>query len=174
MKTLKLDKIDKQISDLLIHDGRMSCAAIAKRIDGVSERAVRYRIERLIKNEIVQVHGNVNAGGLGYGVAADVFIEVDPSQVLEVANKIASHELVSYVACSTGERDISIQVFARSNAELYQYVTEILGKIEGVRRTKTSIVPLIVKDDHLWQIPVSCVSDHLLKEKSSKQKKPRK
>jgi DNA-binding Lrp family transcriptional regulator len=43
---VKIDAIDKYISDLLIEDGRMTCSKIAKRIGGVSERAVRYRINR--------------------------------------------------------------------------------------------------------------------------------
>ncbi len=153
----KIDAIDKKISDLLIEDGRMSCSAIAKRIGGISERAIRYRIERLITNNIIQIHGNVNARGLGLQVFADVFIEVEPAQVQEIAKKLAVYESVSYVACSTGETDISIQVVARDNQELYHFVTEIVGRIPGVRKTHTSFVPLIIKDDHVWHIPSYCI-----------------
>ena len=156
---LKLDITDKKISDLLIEDGRMSCSEIAKRIGGISERAVRYRIERLINNNIIAVHGNVNSRGLGLEVFADVFIEVEPSQVQEIAKKLAEYESVSYVACSTGERDISIQVFAKNNNDLYNFVTEIVGQIPGVRKTHTSLVPIIIKDDHIWHIPSFCIQD---------------
>ncbi len=159
MIVLKIDITDKKISDLLIEDGRMSCSEIAKRIGGISERAVRYRIERLIANNIISVHGNVNSRGLGLEVFADVFIEVEPSQVQEIAKKLAVYESVSYVACSTGERDISIQVFAKNNNELYNFVTEVVGQIPGVRKTHTSFVPLIIKDDHLWHIPSYCIQD---------------
>ncbi len=155
----KIDIIDKKISDLLIEDGRMSCSAIAKRIGGISERAVRYRIERLITNKIIQVHGNVNPRKLGLQVFADVFIEVEPAQVQEIARKLAEYESVSYVACSTGESDISIQVVAKDNQELYNFVTEVIGQISGVRKTHTSLVPLIIKDDHVWHIPSYCIVD---------------
>jgi len=150
---IKVDKLDKQISDLLLEDGRMSCARIAATIGGISERAVRYRINRLIDNGIIAIRGNVIAEGLGLNVCADVFIEVEPSQILEIANHLAEYESVSYIAYSTGETDISIQVFARNNGELFKFVTDVIGKISGVRKTHISFVPIKIKDDHVWPIP---------------------
>jgi DNA-binding Lrp family transcriptional regulator len=156
---IKIDAIDRKISDLLIEDGRMSCSKIASRIGKISERAVRYRIERLIKNQVIAIHGNVNAEGLGLVVFADVFIEVEPSLVLQIAQQIAEYESVSYIACSTGQNDISIQVFAHDNNELFSFVTDVIGKISGVRKTHISFVPLKIKDDHIWHIPSFCVQD---------------
>lgn len=149
----KLDRIDKQIVDLLTEDGRMSCAVIARRIGKISERAVRYRLERMIAEKVFVVSAIVDPAAIGYPVVADVFVEVEPGLVNEVVNKLASFEHVTYVACSTGDRDISIQVVARDNRELYDFVSNVLGRITGVRRTMTSIVPFIVKDDARWRIP---------------------
>ncbi len=156
---IKIDATDKKISDLLIEDGRMSCSKIAARIGGISERAVRYRIERLIKNNVIAIHGNVEAEGLGLVVFADVYIEVEPSLVLKIAQHIAEFESVSYVACSTGQNDISIQVFAHDNNELFSFVTDVIGQIPGVRKTHISFVPLRIKDDHIWQIPSFCIQE---------------
>ncbi len=154
---IKIDAVDKQISDLLLEDGRMSCAKIASRIGGISERAVRYRINRLIENHVISVRGNVNAEALGLNVCADVFIEVEPASVLEIAKKLAEYEVVSYIAYSTGDTDISIQVFAHNNSELFSFVTEVVGKIPGVRKTHISFVPIKIKDDHVWTIPSSVI-----------------
>lgn len=156
---IKIDAIDKMISDLLIEDGRMSCSRIAERIGKISERAVRYRIERLIKNKIIAIHGNVEPEGLGLVVFADVFIEVEPALVLKIAQQLAAYESVSYVACSTGQNDISIQVFAHDNNELFAFVTDIVAQISGVRKTHISFVPLKIKDDHIWHIPSFCVQE---------------
>jgi len=153
MNMIKIDGIDKKISDLLLQDGRMSCSKIAASIGGISERAVRYRINRLIENKIIAVRGNVIAEGLGLTVCADVFIEVEPSRVLEIAKLLAQYESVSYIAYSTGDTDISIQVFARNNSELFNFVTDGIGKIPGVRKTHISFVPIKIKDDHIWPIP---------------------
>ena len=51
--TIKLDQLDKEIIDLLTRDGRMSCAEIARAIGTVSERSVRYRLEKLIEENII-------------------------------------------------------------------------------------------------------------------------
>lgn len=156
---LKIDLIDKQISDLLIEDGRMSCSKIAERIGKISERAVRYRIDRLIKNKVISVHGNVNAEGLGLVVFADVYIEVEPPLILKIAQQLAQYESVPYIACSTGQTDISIQVFSHDNNELFAFVTDVIGQIPGVRKTHISFVPLKIKDDHIWHIPTFCIQE---------------
>jgi len=156
---IKIDAIDKKISDILLKDGRMSCAQIAKRIgEEISERAVRYRINRLINNGVISVRGNVNAEGIGLPVCADVFIEVEPSQVKTIAMQLAEFESVSYIAYATGDTDISIQVFTRDNSAMFDFVTEVVGKIPGVRKTHISFVPIKIKDDHIWPIPSFIVS----------------
>jgi Lrp/AsnC family transcriptional regulator, regulator for asnA, asnC and gidA len=157
---IKIDTIDKNISDLLIADGRMSCSKIAASIGNISERAVRYRIERLIENKIISIRGNVNAEGLGLIIFADVYIEVEPSLVLKIAQQLTEFECVSYVACSTGQTDISIQVLAHDNNELFTFVTDVVGQIAGVRKTHISFVPLRIKDDHIWHIPSYCVQEN--------------
>jgi Lrp/AsnC family transcriptional regulator, regulator for asnA, asnC and gidA len=151
--SIKLDQLDKEIIDLLTKDGRMSCAEIARAIGTVSERSVRYRLEKLIADNVIRITAQPVPQALGYSIVADVFIEVESGQVLEIARKIASYEFVSYVACSTGESDISIQIITQNNRELYEFVTEVLGKIPGVRKTTTSMVPFIVKDMEQWRIP---------------------
>lgn len=156
---IKLDQLDKEIIDLLTKDGRMSCAEIARAIGTVSERSVRYRLEKLIEEDIIHIKATPVPKALGYTIIADVFIEVDSGQVLEIARKIASYEFVSYVACSTGESDISIQIITQNNRELYEFVTDVLGKIPGVRKTTTSMVPFVVKDMDQWRIPSSNFRD---------------
>ena len=151
--SIKLDQLDKEIIDLLTKDGRMSCAEIARAIGTVSERSVRYRLEKLMEDNVIRITAQPVPQALGYSIVADVFIEVDSGQVLDIARKIASYEVVSYVACSTGESDISIQIITQNNRELYEFVTEVLGKIPGVRKTTTSMVPFIVKDMEQWRIP---------------------
>ena len=152
----KLDRIDAAIVELLMEDGRMSCAEVARRIGAVSERAVRYRIDRLVQRGVIHISAIPRPQALGYGVVADVWLEVEPSQIMEVAQRMATYDCVSYVACSTGEHDVSIQVVARDNAELYDFVTSVLGHVPGVRKTTTLLVPVIVKDIYDWHSPRGC------------------
>jgi DNA-binding Lrp family transcriptional regulator len=73
---------------------------------------------------------------------------------------MAGFENVSYVACSIGETDVSVQILARDTAEVYRFVTEVIGKVPGVRKTTTSIVPLVLKDVYQWRIPPTAVEDN--------------
>jgi Lrp/AsnC family transcriptional regulator for asnA, asnC and gidA len=137
----------------------MPASEIARRIGGISERVVRYRIEQIVKEGYIQICAITNPKSLGYIVTADVFLEVESGEINNVANTASEYECVSYVACSIGERDISIQVVGHDTDEVYHFVTNVIGKIPGVRKTTTSIVPLIIKDVYQWRIPdTACVS----------------
>jgi Lrp/AsnC family transcriptional regulator for asnA, asnC and gidA len=84
---------------------------------------------------------------------ADVWLEVESDRIIEVARKLAEYDNVSYVACGIGESDVSIQIVAKDTAEIYQFITETVRKVPGVRKTTTSIVPLIIKDVYQWRVP---------------------
>ncbi len=143
--SIKIDDVDLAIIDYLIEDGRMSCEEIAARIGDISARAVRYRMNAMIEHDVIQVSAIPDPLALGLTVIADVYIEVEPGSVFEVGSKLASYDNVVYVACSTGDRDISIQVAAHSNSELFTFVADEIGNISGIRKTTTSITPMVLK-----------------------------
>jgi len=127
----KADIVDRAIVEFLIQDGRMSCTEIARRIGHVSERSVRYRIDRMVKGGVIRVGAVVSPKAIGFPVTADVFIDVEPGRIMEVAHKLMEFECVSYVACSTGETDVSLQIVARNNDELYGFVTQVIARYPG-------------------------------------------
>jgi len=155
----QVDAIDRAIVDLLIKDGRMSSTEIARQVGDISERSVRYRLDRMIQEGVIRVSAIVNPKAIGLPVIADVFIEVEPGRILEVANKMAKFDYVSYVACSTGDRDLSVQIVARDNEGLYNFVTQVIGKVSGVRKTTTLLLPMTLKDVYQWHIPASACAD---------------
>jgi DNA-binding Lrp family transcriptional regulator len=149
----EFDETDIKIVNLLLEDGRMSASEMSRRLGGISERLIRYRIERMVKGNVIQISAVVRPDALGFTIKADVWLEVGADQVLEVAKKIAVFENVTYVACSIGQNDISIQIVAKDTAEIYYFVTEVIRKIPGVLKTTTSIVPIILKDVYQWRVP---------------------
>jgi DNA-binding Lrp family transcriptional regulator len=60
---------------------------------------------------------------------------------------------VSYAACATGDTDVIISVRARNINELYDFVIETLGKIPGVRHTRTIPLPIKMKSVVRWMPP---------------------
>lgn len=156
----KIDETDLKIINLLMDDGRMHAAEIARQISNISERAVRYRIERMIENDVMRISAVVNPKSVGMSVVADVWLECEADSIMEVARHMAELDNISYVACSIGETDVSVQIIARDTAEVYRFVTEVIGKAPGVRKTTTSIVPLVLKDVYQWRIPAGIVEDN--------------
>ncbi len=161
------DKIDVKIVNLLLDDGRMPASEIARRIGDISERAVRYRIDRMVNEGVVRISAVAKPQAFGLTTIADIWMEVESDRILDVARKMAEFDNVSYVACGIGESDVSIQVVARDTAEIYHFVTEVVRKVQGVRKTTTSIVPLILKDVYQWRVPERIMEEITEKETSA-------
>lgn len=155
----QIDTVDVEIVNLLMEDGRLSAAEIARKVGGISERAVRYRIEKMLDEGVIRISAIVNPKSLGYYVVADVMLEVESDSIQEVAQRMTLYECVSYVAYAIGDTDLSVQVVARDNNEVYRFVTEVIGKTPGVRKTSTMIVPHVLKDVYQWHIPATPCKD---------------
>ncbi len=149
----QIDQVDRKIIALLNQDGRMPSAEIARRLGGITARAVANRINALMEEGIIQVRAIVNPEALGFGVLADVFIEVEPGRVQEVSCRLADLPQISYLACATGETDIIASVRARDIQELYDFVIETLGRVPGVRHTQSYTLPLCIKENASWLPP---------------------
>jgi Lrp/AsnC family transcriptional regulator for asnA, asnC and gidA len=131
----------------------MPSAEIARRIGGlVSERIVRFRIMKLCEDGVIHISAFVNPEKIGFPVIADVWISVEDANIMEVARSLSDLDQVSYVACSTGDWDISIQVYARSNLEMHTFVTETVIKVPGVKKASFVVLPVVLKDLYDWRV----------------------
>jgi len=140
-----LDEIDIEIIGILMEDGRTPAVEIANRMGEVSERTVRNRLRTLLENKLVRIGALPDPASLGWNVVADVFVHVKPGEVYKVARRLADYENISYVACTTGDMDISIQVAAVNVSAVHLFVTNEIGTLPGVVKTQTNINPVILK-----------------------------
>jgi Lrp/AsnC family transcriptional regulator for asnA, asnC and gidA len=160
----EFDKLDVKIVNLLLEDGRMTASELARRIGDITERTIRYRIERMITEDVIRISAVIRPEAFGLTIKADVWLEVESDMILDVAKRMAEFENVTYVACAIGQNDISIQVVARDTSEIYHFVTDVIRKVPGVRKTVSSIVPLVLKDVYQWRVP-----EHISQEISENQ-----
>ncbi|MCP4359869.1 MAG: Lrp/AsnC family transcriptional regulator [Chloroflexi bacterium] len=149
------DETDWRIVKLLNKDGRMPSTEIAERLGNISARTVNNRIKMLTKEGIIHIRAVIDPERVGYGVLADVYIEVEPGLVRKVACQVAKFPEISYVACASGNMDISLSLRARTIRELFDFVEIQLGKIPGVRRTQTHILSIKIKDLDTWLPPIA-------------------
>lgn len=147
-----LDQLDRAILQLLHTNGRMAYSAIARELDS-NEATVRKRVERLIRDDVVQIIGVSNPHPLGFDTHIMIGMDVDLSRLQEVAEQISSLDEFSYVACATGQYDIvAIGVFS-SDEELFQFLSQKLSKIDGIRQTYTTHLIRLMRRTFNYRIP---------------------
>lgn len=138
MEKITLDELDFQILSFLQKDGRMSFTVIAEKLN-VSIGTIRTRFNKLIEDGTVNIIGRVNPDKVGFHCYAHIAVFVRPATFKEkVAQKIAKLPEVSFLAMTSGDYDLEVDVMCRDNDHLVDFVNEI-SKIEGVNQTKTTI-----------------------------------
>lgn len=152
---ITLDDLDHRIIRLLHEDARMPSREIARRLGDVSDRAVRYRIKHLLDRHVVLLQAMVDPRLVGYPVIADILIDVVPSKLAETTARLATMPPVASVSAAYAGRQVSIEVNAQDEHELMTFVNNGLPQLEGVVSAQTMVVPNLIKDLALWEIPGS-------------------
>lgn len=148
--TTELDKIDRQIIDLLRLDGRMAVSEMAKRLS-IPETTTRYRVQRLIQSETVKVLAWPNPEKLGKPNILIVSIVVENSRLKAVAAEFLNMEEVRYVAIITGRFNLMVDVFFGKHAELMMFF-EKLQSISGVISYESHFIIDLLRAEYKYTI----------------------
>jgi Lrp/AsnC family transcriptional regulator, regulator for asnA, asnC and gidA len=136
--TASLDELDFAILSFLQKDGRMSFTVIAEKLK-VSIGTIRTRFNKLIDEGTVNIIGRVDPDKVGFRSYAHIAVYVRPATLKEkVAQQISKLPEVSFLAMTSGDYDLEVDVMCRDNDHLVQFVNE-LSNINGVNQTKTTI-----------------------------------
>jgi Lrp/AsnC family transcriptional regulator, regulator for asnA, asnC and gidA len=142
--TYQLDELDRQLIALLMEDASRTNVAMA-RLLGVSDGTVRNRIQNLLQLEIMQLVAIIDPWKVGHRIQIFSGLEVDLDRAHEVAQQLAEFDEVTYVSYTTGEFDILMVAALRNQEELFNFLTNKIGRIEGIRRIRTNQVLKAVK-----------------------------
>lgn len=128
-----LDTTNKVIIKQLQEDGRRSYVSIGKMV-GLSEAAVRSRVQRLTEAGIIQIVAVTDPLQLGYNRQAMIGVTVsgDMSAILTELKKISN---IDYIVVTAGRFDLLLEVFCVSDDDLLNLVGKV-RKISGVNRTE--------------------------------------
>ena len=133
-----LDKLDFEILSFLQEDGRMSFTVIAEKLN-VSIGTIRTRFNKLIEDGTVNIIGRVDPDKVGFRCYAHIAVYVRRATFKEkVARRISKLPEVSFLAMTSGDYDLEVDVMCRDNNHLVEFVDDI-SKLEGVNQTKTTI-----------------------------------
>jgi Lrp/AsnC family transcriptional regulator, regulator for asnA, asnC and gidA len=143
-----LDDIDKAIIRELQLDGRTPYAKLGPAV-GLSQAAVRQRVQRLIENGVMQVVAVTDPLMLGFTLEAMIGVEVD-GDLRAVASKVAEVDNVDYVVVTTGRFDLVVEVVCRDHEELLHLINDVIRAIPGVRATETFTYLHLEKQTYSW------------------------
>ena len=141
---VKIDKTDCRIIELLQEDGRMPNTMIAKKL-GISEATVRSRLNRLTKEEYIQIVAVSNPLKLGFEIVGMLKIDVDIKKLDAVSKELSKIDQIWYIVHATGSAYIYAEFNAKSIDDLNEVIANKINKIDGLLKTDTSLVLKFVK-----------------------------
>lgn len=144
----QLDDVAKDIIEQLQEDGRRSYAAIGKAV-GLSEAAVRQRVQKLVDSGVMQVVAVTDPLELGFARQAMIGVRVT-GELEPVADALAEFPEVDYVVITAGSYDILAEVVCESDAQLLELLSTRIRQIDGVVGTETFVYLKLRKQTYSW------------------------
>jgi len=143
--TYSLDRLDKEILEILQEDGRISYSKIAQMLN-MSESTIHMRIKRLKELGILRgFYADIDMEKIGLKVLAFVQLKADPKKYEQVLNVLKEMKEVAEIYDVTGEYYALVKVVVPSNEDLAKVLDDI-GKLDGVTDTYTMIVLRVIKE----------------------------
>jgi Lrp/AsnC family transcriptional regulator for asnA, asnC and gidA len=147
-RTNGLDDVSKTIVAQLQQDGRRSYATIGRAV-GLSEAAVRQRVQRLLDSGVMQIVAVTDPVQVGVGRQAMIGIRVE-GEIEPVAARLAEMPEVDYVVVTAGSFDILAEVVAEDDAHLLEILSSRIRALPGVRSTETFVYLKLEKQTYAW------------------------
>lgn len=137
MTTPPLDEISQAIIAELQQDGRRPYAAIGKAV-GLSETAVRQRVQRLVETGVVQIVAVTDPQRVGLTRQAMIGIRAE-GDLQRVADALAAMPEVVYVVITAGTFDILAEVLCENDEQLLGILNDRIRTLPGVIATETFV-----------------------------------
>jgi Lrp/AsnC family transcriptional regulator for asnA, asnC and gidA len=145
-----LDDLSKAIIEQLQQDGRRAYAAIGK-VVGLSEAAVRQRVQRLLDQGAMQIVAVTDPLELGFHRQAMVGIKAE-GQLDAIADELAEMEEIDYVVITAGSFDLLAEVVCESDEHLLEVLSQRIRTIPGVKVTETFVYLKLRKQTYSWGV----------------------
>ncbi|WP_203136228.1 Lrp/AsnC family transcriptional regulator [Microbacterium sp. JZ31] len=143
-----LDDISKAIIEQLQVDGRRSYAEVGKAV-GLSEAAVRQRVQRLMDSGVMQIVAVTDPLQMGFLRQAMIGVRVS-GDTRTIADQIAEIPDVIYVVLTAGSFDLLVEVVAEDDEKLLDVLNDRIRSLEGVASTETFVYLKLRKQLYDW------------------------
>jgi len=143
-----VDDVGKRLIEELQQDGRRSYAALAKTV-GLSEAAVRQRVQRMVDSGLMQVVAVTDPLQVGFHRQAMIGLRVE-GDLVRVADELAKIDEVDYVVITAGSFDILLELVCEDDDHLLRVLSDRIRVLPGVRDTETFVYLKLAKQTYAW------------------------
>jgi Lrp/AsnC family transcriptional regulator for asnA, asnC and gidA len=143
-----LDDADKALIELLQEDGRMPYTRLAAAV-GLSEAAVRQRVQHLIDDNVVQIVAVTDPLRLGFSRQAMVGVRTE-GDIRTVADTLSAIVEIDYVVFTSGSFDLLFEIVCEDDDHLLALLNDKVRSIPGVRSTETFVYLKLHKQTYAW------------------------
>ena len=143
-----VDGTSRAIIRELQQDGRRPYASIGKAV-GLSEAAVRQRVQKLVDNGVMQIVAVTDPMQVGFARQAMIAVSVS-GDVEKVADELAAIGEVDYIVVTAGSFDLLAEVVVEDDEHLLSLVNSRIRAIPGVTRTETFLYLKLVEQTYNW------------------------
>ena len=147
-RPVHLDDVSKAIIEQLQVDGRRSYADIGKAV-GLSEAAVRQRVQRLTESGVMQIVAVTDPMQLGFTRQAMIGIRAG-GDTRELAERLAEIPELDYVVLTAGSFDLMAEVVCENDEELINLLNSRIRNLPGVHSTETFVYLKLNKQHYNW------------------------
>jgi Lrp/AsnC family transcriptional regulator for asnA, asnC and gidA len=147
---INTDGVSRAIIEQLQADGRRSYASIGQAV-GLSEAAVRQRVQKLIDSGVMQIVAVTDPMQIGFARQAMVGIAVN-GDVETVAAKLAKIPEVDYLVVTAGSWDILAEIVVEDDDHLLRVVNRDIRSLDGVERTESWLYLKLTKQTYNWGV----------------------
>lgn len=143
-----LDATSKAIIEQLQEDGRRPYATIGRAV-GLSEAAVRQRVQRLVDSGVVQIVAVTDPIQVGFTRQAMIGIKAE-GDLEQLADSLAAMEEVDYVVITAGAFDVLVELVCEDDERLLEVLNRQVRTLPGVRATETFVYLKLRKQLYNW------------------------
>jgi Lrp/AsnC family transcriptional regulator, regulator for asnA, asnC and gidA len=144
----EVDGTSRAIIRELQEDGRRPYASVGKAV-GLSEAAVRQRVQKLVDSGVMQIVAVTDPTQIGFARQAMIAISVE-GDVEKVAEELAQIGEVDYIVVTAGSFDLLAEVVVEDDEHLLTLVNRRIRAVPGITRTETFLYLKLVKQTYNW------------------------
>jgi Lrp/AsnC family transcriptional regulator, regulator for asnA, asnC and gidA len=145
---IALDDIDKAIIRELQIDGRLPYAQLGPKV-GLSQAAVRQRVQRLLDSRAMEIVAVTDPLMLGFTLQAMIGVRAD-GDLRAIAEKLAEVDEIDYVVITSGAFDLLLEVVCTDHEQLFTLLNDVVRAVPGVRAAEAFTYLHLQKQTYSW------------------------